>query len=85
MAIIGRNNQAQYYEPKGDVMPTVKPMSAQYGLLGQPKNDRYRFDNPEGEVGLFGNSTQYNLSMANITNQMNQWTGVLENVYAKVW
>lgn len=83
MAIIGRNNQAQYYEPKGDVMPTVKPMSAQYGLLGQPKNDRYRFDNPEGEVGLFGNSTQYNLSMANITNQMNQWTGVLENVYAK--
>lgn len=83
MAIIGRNNQAQYYEPKGDVMPTVKPMSAQYGLLGQPKNDRYRFDNPEAEVGLFGNSTQYNFSMANITNQLNQWTGVLENVYAK--
>lgn len=83
MAIIGRNNQAQYYEPKGDVMPTVKPMSAQYGLLGQPKNDRYRFDDPEAEVGLFGNSTQYNFSMANITNQMNQWTGVLENIYAK--
>lgn len=83
MAIIGRNNQAQYYEPKGDVMPTVKPMSAQYGLLGQPKNDRYRFDDPEAEVGLFGNSTQYNFSMANITNQMNLWTGVLENIYAK--
>ncbi|MCK9331326.1 MAG: hypothetical protein M0Q94_15750 [Candidatus Cloacimonetes bacterium] len=37
MAILGRNSQAQYYQSGGEGLETIKPLSAQYGLMGRPK------------------------------------------------